>query len=149
MEIPTATPPVATLAPLVPYLTCSPAAAAIEWYGRVFGATVVGDVYPMGRDQPDSVGHAELRVGGSSIYLSDEHLPVGAVAPTTLGGATTAFVLVVEDMDSLYERAVVAGAAADRPPEDQPYGSRAGWFTDPFGHRWSIQTPLGDHEPTE
>lgn len=132
--------PGAGLVPLVPYLTCSPAREAIDWYGRVLGAELVGEVYPMGPDS-DEVGHAELRIGDGTIYLSDEHLPVGAVSPRTAGAATTAFVVQVAEVDAVYARAVAAGASADRPPEDQPYGARAGWFTDPFGHRWSLQTP--------
>lgn len=129
----------AGLRPLVPYLTCSPASDAIDWYVDVFGAEVVGEVHPMG---DGLVGHAELRIGEGTLYLSDELTEVGAVSPRTAGAATTAFVLEVADVDATYQRAVDAGASADRPPVDQPYGSRAGWLTDPFGHRWSLATPL-------
>ena len=132
--------PGAGLRPLVPYLTCSPAREAIAWYGQVLGAEVVGEIYPMGPDS-DDVGHAELRIGDGTLYLSDEYAPVGAISPRTAGAATTAFVVEVADVDAAYARAVAAGAIADRPPSDESYGARSGWFTDPFGHRWSFQTP--------
>ena len=52
------------------------------------------------------------------------------------------FVINVPDVDTVYARAVDAGATAERPVEDQFYGARAGWLSDPWGHRWSISTPL-------
>jgi uncharacterized glyoxalase superfamily protein PhnB len=37
-------------------------------------------------------------------------------------------------------RAVEAGARMDREPTDNPYG-RIAVLTDPFGHRWMLNTP--------
>ncbi len=30
----------------------------------------------------------------------------------------------------------------ERPVEDAFYGDRSGWLIDPFGHRWSLSTPI-------
>jgi PhnB protein len=43
----------------------------------------------------------------------------------------------VEDVDSVFARAVKAGAKALRPVED------------PFGHRWSVATHVEDVSPDE
>jgi predicted enzyme related to lactoylglutathione lyase len=57
----------------------------------------------------------------------------------------------VPDVDATYALAVERGAFGEREPADQFYGSRSGNLRDPFGHRWSVQTYLGDdgagHEP--
>jgi PhnB protein len=55
----------------------------------------------------------------------------------------------VEDADSVFERAVRAGARALRPVEDQFYGDRSGQFEDPFGHRWNVATHVEDVPPEE
>lgn len=115
------------------YLCCKGASEAIEFYARAFGATERFRI-PMG---DGLVGHAELVIGRTTIYLSDEAPELGALSPTTLGGATAAFVLVVPDADTAVARAVGAGARLDRPVTDSPHG-RGGWITDPFGHRWSL-----------
>ncbi len=51
-------------------------------------------------------------------------------------------VLVEDDPDAAFERAVAAGAAVVSPVEDQPYGWRVGRVVDPFGHHWEIGKPL-------
>ena len=48
----------------------------------------------------------------------------------------------VPDVDDVYQRAVAAGATAERPVTEQFYGARAGWLVDPWGHRWNICPPL-------
>ena len=41
-----------------------------------------------------------------------------------------------------FERAVAAGATVERPVADQFHGNRMGWVRDPFGHRWTLSTPI-------
>jgi uncharacterized glyoxalase superfamily protein PhnB len=48
----------------------------------------------------------------------------------------------VTDVDTLYARAVAAGATAQGEPADQPHGARHGTVLDPFGHRWMLSQPL-------
>lgn len=132
--------PTTTSTTLTPYLTCRDAERAVRWYQDVFGAEVVGAPYVM---DDGRIGHAELRLAGAAtFYLSDEYPEHGAISPQSVGASTMALVLEVPDVDEVYRRAVDAGAIADRLPADQPYGARSGWLVDPFGHRWSIQTPL-------
>ena len=129
-------------ADVVAYLAVQGAARAIDWYTDVFGATeatrYVGD--------DDRIGHAELRINGGRIFLSDEYPEIGVTAPPTIGGSATALVANVPDVDAVHAAAVAAGATSLRPPEDQPYGDRSATIVDPFGHRWMVQTTVA--QPT-
>jgi PhnB protein len=122
---------------ITPYLTSHDAAAALDFYADAFGAVeqmrVVGD----GR-----IGHSEFTIGTARFMLSDEYPEIGVVSPRTLGGATTAMYLEVEDVDVVYERAVAAGAEALRPPADQTHGNRTAVVRDPSGHRWMLSQAI-------
>jgi PhnB protein len=61
-----------------------------------------------------------------------------------LGGTPLSLALYVEDVDTVFDRAVFAGATAERPVQDQFYGDRSGTLLDPFGHRWTIATHKED-----
>lgn len=116
---------------LTPYLGVRGAAEAIDWYRDLFGAVettrFVGD--------DGRVGHAELTIGEVRIMLADEYPEIGANSPATLGGTTVTLHMEVVDVDYSYQRAVDAGANADRSPADQGHGNRNATITDPFGHR--------------
>ena len=125
------------MASLVPYLTVHDAAAAIEFYASAFGTRETGE-----RDEGGGkIGFVALSVGDDVLYLSDEFHEFGAYAPTTLGHSTSAIVLEVADVDSVYAAAVAAGATPDREPSDQG-DERRGWLVDPFGHRWALHSPV-------
>jgi len=51
-------------------------------------------------------------------------------------------VLVVDDPDGVFNRAVTAGATSLWPVVDQTYGWRIGRVVDPFGHHWEIGKPI-------
>jgi PhnB protein len=116
------------------YLTVDDGAAALDFYGRAFGA-----VATMRMDDGSKLAHATLSIGDAVVMVSDEYPAVGAVSPATLGGSTSAVVLEVEDPDAVFATAVAAGARADRPVAVDGGGARSGWLTDPFGHRWNIR----------
>jgi PhnB protein len=120
----------------VPYVCVKDAAAAIDFYKNVFGATEVMRL--VGPDK--KIGHAEIRIGNSSMYLSDEFPDHGALSPQTLGGSPVRMSLSVDDVDAVAARAVAAGAKEVRPIEDQFYGERSGQYADPFGYVWNIST---------
>ncbi len=50
----------------------------------------------------------------------------------------------VDDVDTVFDRALAAGATEVRPVENQFYGDRSGQFEDPFGHRWNVATHIED-----
>jgi len=123
-----------------PSLAVDGAAAAIEFYTSVFGATV-----RMRMDMPDGkIAHAELAFGDSVVMLGDEVPQMGYHGPKAIGGTPVTLSVYVEDVDATFARAVDAGATVVRPVEDQFYGDRSGQFEDPFGHRWSVATHVED-----
>ena len=130
---------------VMPYLIVDGGVAAIEFYGKVLGATE-----RLRMPGPDGkIGHAELEVGDSLIMLADEHPDVGAVGPKTVGGTPVTIHVYVEDVDDTFQRAIDAGAKELRGVEDQFYGDRSAQFEDPFGHRWSVATHVEDVPPEE
>lgn len=122
---------------LTPYLVVRDARAAIAWYTGALGARLVGDPYVM---DDDRIGHAELSVGGATLYLADEYPELGLVAPGP-ESVSVSLHLTVPDVDAAVTRAADAGATVERPPADAPYG-RTGVVLDPSGHRWMLQTPV-------
>ena len=130
---------------VTPYLIVDGGAAAIEFYGKVLGAT---ERMRMGGPE-GKIGHAEIEVGDSLIMLADEHPEMDAVGPKTVGGTPVTIHVYVEDVDDTFKRAIDAGAKELRGVEDQFYGDRSGQFEDPFGHKWSIATHVEDVAPDE
>jgi PhnB protein len=130
---------------VTPYLAVKGAAEAIEFYKKVFGATET-----MRLVGPDArIGHAEVRIGNSSIYLSDEYPEYGSIGPQVAGGSPVKINLSVPDVDAVAARAVEAGAKMLRPVQDQFYGERSGQFEDPFGHVWMVSTTIEELSPAE
>ncbi|MDQ3647602.1 MAG: VOC family protein [Actinomycetota bacterium] len=130
---------------VIPYLCVDGAEAAIEFYGRVLGATE-----RMRMPGPDGkIGHAEIELGDSVIMLSDEHPDIDVRGPKSIGGTPVMISVYVEDVDAVFEEALAAGASALRAVEDQFYGDRSGQFEDPFGHRWNVATHVEDVPPDE
>jgi uncharacterized glyoxalase superfamily protein PhnB len=123
---------------ITPYLAVAGARAAIDWYGRAFGARLTGEpiVMPDGR-----IGHSELEISGALVMLSDEHPEIGVSAPLP-GQASVTLYLEVANADESLSRAAAAGAHLERAVTDHPYG-RVGVLRDPFGHRWMVRSEPG------
>ena len=117
-----------------PYLRVRQAARAIDFYRRAFGAEELFRLTePGGR-----IGHAEIRIGATTLMLSEEYPEMGFVGPEALGGTTFSIHLHVDDADAWIARAVEAGATIVRPATDAFYGERGGTVRDPFGHEWML-----------
>ena len=130
---------------VMPYLIVDGAAAAIDFYSSVLGATE-----RMRMPAPDGkVGHAELQLGDSLIMLADEFPDMDARGPKAMGGTPVSLMVYVEDSDAVFDRAIEAGAKSLQPVEDKFYGDRSGRFEDPFGHRWDVATHVEDVPPDE
>ena len=130
---------------VMPYLIVDGAAAAIEFYKSVLGATE-----RMRMPGPDGrIAHAELQLGESVIMLADENPEMGLRGPAAIGDTPVTLHTYVEDSDAAFERAVNAGATSLRPIENQFYGDRSGQFQDPFGHKWNVATHVEDVPPDE
>jgi len=121
---------------VTPHLVIKGAAAAIDFYKRAFGAQVL-----VRMDGPGgSVGHAELKIGDSIIFLADEFPGGPTKSPQTLGGTTASLHIYLPDVDAAYRQALSAGGREIMPVTDMFWGDRFGQLQDPFGHSWSIAT---------
>ncbi|MGH3656231.1 MAG: VOC family protein [Micromonosporaceae bacterium] len=125
---------------IAPYLTVSDANAAIGFYQRAFGATETSRMPDPGSGK---VMHASLEINGGIVMLSDDFPEMSGGTPNTpqaIGGSpvTIHLRLPLADVDTVWQRAVDAGATVTMPLEDRFWGDRYGEFTDPFGHRWSL-----------
>jgi uncharacterized glyoxalase superfamily protein PhnB len=129
---------------VVPFIGYEDAAAAIEWLGRAFGFRESPDARY--EDENGTITHAELELGGATIYLST---PQGYASPRTLRAESEAarrsydnpwvidgHFVEVDDVDSHYERARTEGATILREPEEPGTGFRIYSAEDPEGHRW-------------
>jgi PhnB protein len=131
---------------VTPYLVLDNSSEAIAFYKKAFGAVELGRMAgPGGR----GVMHAEIKIGDSILYLSDECPGMGNRAPRNAGTTTVGIHLYVEDVDAAYTRAVAAGATAQMPPCDMFWGDRFCKLSDPFGHSWSLATHREDVSPEE
>jgi predicted enzyme related to lactoylglutathione lyase len=125
---------------ITPYLIVADARRALDWYVEVLGARR--------RDEPmvmadGRVGHAELDLGTSMLYLADESPESHVVAPVAGADATVSLVVELPDVDVAVDRATAAGATVERAAADHPYGRNA-VVRDPFGHRWIISAESAD-----
>ena len=98
------------------------AAAAVEFMRTAFGATGATVA-----NRP-----AEMRIGDSVIMVSE-------------AGERDAFpaflYIYIDDADSVYRRALAAGAVSVEEPWDTPYGDRRAMVRDVFGNLYQIATP--------
>ncbi len=130
---------------LFAYLCVNDAKAAIDFYGKAFGATEKFRLTePSGR-----IGHVELDFNGITLMLSDEYPECDIRGPLATGGASVTIHLHVDNADTLIQSAVDAGAVIERAPQDEFYGERGGVVRDPFGHRWNIGHSIEQLTPEE
>lgn len=131
------TPAQTTPAPTIwPTLQARDARALIEWLVATFGFEETA-VY----EEDGKVAHAQLDwPEGGGVMLGD-HKPDGewSLPPGTFGAY-----VVTDHVDTLYARAVAAGARIIRHVADQDYGNREFAVADPEGNLWSFGPYRGE-----
>ena len=127
--------PAAVRTTIAPWLSVRNGAQAVEFYKSAFGAV---EVFRM--DEGSSVV-ARLSVEGAEFWMGDESPEHGNFSPQSLNGRSVRIILTVADPDSVFTRAVAAGASQVFPVGEE-YGWRLGRVVDPFGHHWEIGRPL-------
>ena len=106
---------------VTPRLVAHDPSKLVDFLKKAFGA--IGDLQ---RERP-----SVMTIGDSVVMIS-------GVGPRD---ATAAFLyLYVEDADTVYRRALEAGAVPLEEPSDTPYGDRRGMLKDPCGNVWQIAT---------
>ena len=126
---------------VTPGLVVRGAAQAIDFYKKALGAEEL--VRMPGPD--GTIMHAELKIGDSIIFISDEAPGRGVTkSPQTLGGCTSTLNVYVPNVDQVFKQAITAGGKETMPVADQFWGDRYGTFTDPFGQSWGLATHKED-----
>jgi PhnB protein len=122
-----------------PELWVGDPSAAVDFYARALGATVL-----------HRVGHgdeivAQLAVGDARFWVSN----AGSrrLDPRVVGGTTGRTLLVVALPEQIAADALAAGAEEMSAVSDE-HGWRLGRILDPFGHEWEIGRPLGKWPPS-
>src|SRR5690242_7428233 len=89
---------------ITPAITCKDAARAIDFYTKALGAKET-----VRMNGPDGkVMHAEMKIGDSMIFVSDE-FPNMSAAPAKSALPSTYLFLYVDDVDAAFNKAVAAG----------------------------------------
>lgn len=131
---------------LTPSLVVSNGTQAIEFYKRAFGAEELFRNYaPDGK----TIFHAEIKIGNSILMLSDEIPSMQCLSPQSLGGSPVSMYVYVEDVDTMFNQAVSAGATIVMQLTDAFWGDRFCQLKDPFGHTWSLATRKQNLSPEE
>jgi PhnB protein len=132
---------------VVPYLTVSNAAEAVDFYKKAFGAQENGRyAEPDGKKR---IMHADLTVYGGSVYLMDEFPEHGAHggARSPNGNGNNAVSMVINrtkpaEVDDAFRKAVAAGCTGVQEPEDTFWNARFAIVADPYGHLWMLNADL-------
>ena len=130
---------------VTPAIVVKDAAKAIEFYKKALGAQEL-----MRMPGPDGkIMHAELKIGNSIIFLSDENPQMNVKSPQSLGGSTCTLNVYVPNVDETFKQAIAAGGKESMPVADQFWGDRYGSLVDPFGYSWGIGTHKEDVSPQD
>ena len=121
---------------IAPMLSVRNGVRAIQFYKAAFGAD---ELFRL--DDKRGAVVARLSVGEAEFWLADESPEHLNFSPESLGGGSVRMVMIVNDPDAAFERAITAGATVVWPVTNQ-YGWRLGRIVDPFGHHWEIGKPL-------
>ena len=124
---------------IVPYLYYEDGPAALEFLCKAFGfeerlAVKRGD---------GSLMHGEVGYQGNVVALGTPLDESGKPKKSLRGLADrpSSVMCTVDDIDAHFARAREAGAAIERPLEDQSYGARTYTAVDPEGHVWHFTMP--------
>ena len=117
---------------VTPYLIVQEAECAVPLRTQSFGA--VEHFRATG-----SAGglHIEVTIGDSRVMLGGGGAWSGEPSPATL-------YLYMDDVDTIYQSALQAGASSIMEPADQSYGDRLAGVKDAFGNTWYIATHVED-----
>ena len=128
---------------VAPYLTCSPALAAIAFYTQVFGAEQKAFMPALDGMR---IMHCELALNGGAVMVADAFPEFGQTRVGIPGEPVTVSVSLEfdkkEKVDSVFAKALTLGAKPETQPTNSFWSTRLATFRDPFGHRWILNAPL-------
>lgn len=129
--------------PVAPYLTVSPALAAIAYYTAAFGAKQKA---LMPAFDGVRIMHCELLINGGSVMLADAFPEYGQTRiplPSDLATSSVSLEFTkAKDVDEIFKKATSLGGKGETNPTNSFWGTRVATLRDPFGHRWILNAPL-------
>jgi len=130
---------------VMPMLVCRDVVTEIDFCKTTFEAVEL-----VRRPGPDGkVAHAAMTIGGAMIMLEAEWPSLASQAPKPDASSPVVIYVYVEDVDTVVERAVAAGAKILIPVTDQFWGDRTGRIIDPSGHVWTVSTRIEETSSAE
>jgi PhnB protein len=116
---------------VTPFLLVNDAAGFIKFIKNAFDGELTYIMKAEGK-----IMHATVKIGNSILMIADRMDPYPSM-PCQL-------YLYVEDMDTVYKKALKAGGTSLREPITEFYGDRAGAVQDTWGNHWWIATHVED-----
>ena len=129
---------------VTPMLAVRDIRQAVDFYSKALGFTVRSVM-----DGPEGPIHAELRFRETTLMLSPESRQQNSLSANTIGNTPATLYLLVDDVDSVFNRAVGAGARVTMPVMDMFWGDRCGQISDPEGNKWMVATHKAEPTPEE
>ncbi len=127
---------------LSPIIISKNAQATIDGYKNILGAEEHCGI--MLCPKTGKVGHAGLKIGSSTIFVSDAFPEEGK----DITGRQE-FYLYVENADNAFAKAKNAGWGVVSDPEDMFWGDRIGAVKDGDGNTWKLAQKVRDVSPEE
>jgi len=135
--------PQAPRPPVAPYLTVTPAAAAIAFYASAFGAVQKALMPALDGMR---IMHCELEINGGTVMLSDAFPEMNKTRPPVPNDYATVSISLelpsAAAVDDTAARCASLGATTEMGPVNSFWGTRFAVIRDPFGHRWMLNGPL-------
>jgi uncharacterized glyoxalase superfamily protein PhnB len=128
---------------ITPYLLYEDVDAALSFLAKAFGFEETLRY----TGEEGYVNHAEMRIGDGTIYLGDPGDQYQN--PKKVGHETVGIAVIVDDVDTHYERAKAAGVEIREQPADQAYGERRYIAIDHEGHYWFFSQPTREVAPED
>jgi PhnB protein len=121
---------------ITPFLVVKSGIKAVEFYTTAFGAQEL-----VRYDVADGKLISRIAIEGAEFCVGDEEPEFNNLSPSTIGGSAVRIVLTVRDPDTIFTRALEAGATQICPVTLEE-SWKIGKLVDPFGHIWEIGHPL-------
>lgn len=127
---------------ITPYLTVTDVEKAAQFYQDAFDFTFNQDA--SFQDDSGHTVHAEVSHNNGVVMLGKEKSSgITTQSPKTSGTQSPVCLYVYcDDVDSLFDRALGAGAKVKEKPSDQFWGDRMCSLFDPDGHCWNFATKI-------
>jgi PhnB protein len=116
-----------------PWLSVRSATEALDYYRAAFGAAESDRL----EDEAGDVIVVRLSIDGADFWVQRDP----DSSPEVVNARSVRMILSVDDPDSVFARALEAGAT-EVAPVSEDHGWRVGRVADPCGHHWEISKRL-------